>query len=119
VKEQNPGFDLLVAGNWNELIPWAKSPVNAVDALASPKTPELIPIAAGATPAKSATTATETPAPQVEINPPPTPASATAPPAVQAPPVNPRSAVSVSPKRVVALAVALALLAVGFLVTRR
>ncbi|OAI53900.1 hypothetical protein AYO47_04065 [Planctomyces sp. SCGC AG-212-M04] len=119
VKEQNPGFDLLVAGNWNELIPWAKSPVNAVDALASPKTPELIPIAAGATPAKSATTAVEKAEPAVEVTPPPTPASATTPPAVQVPPMAPGSAVSVSPKRIVVIAVALVLLVGGFLVTRR
>lgn len=119
VKEQNPGFDLLVAANWNELIPWAKTPLNAVDALATPKTPELIPIAAGPTPAKSATTVAEKPESSLEATSPTTPNSAAAPRAVQAPSNAPRVAVPVSAKRMSVIAIVLVILAVGFLVTRR
>ncbi|QDT53357.1 hypothetical protein Pan44_13740 [Caulifigura coniformis] len=50
VKEQNPGFDLLVTADWGELIPWAKSAVSGPDALANPKPPEVLPIASGAPP---------------------------------------------------------------------
>ncbi len=48
VKEQNPGFDLLVTADWGDLIPWAKSPVSAAfGELAGSGKPELIPIASG------------------------------------------------------------------------
>jgi hypothetical protein len=53
VKEQNPGFDLLLTADWSQLIPWAKSPAyesgQLVKAEAGP--PELVPIATGAKPA--------------------------------------------------------------------
>jgi hypothetical protein len=115
VKEQNPGFDLLVAGKWNELIPWAKSPVNAVDALAAPKTPELVPIAGGQAPAKSAAMPAENAESAVEVKLP----SATEPPVVQAPPVAPVSAPPAARMPIGVVAIALLLLIGGFLVMRR
>ncbi len=52
VKEQNPGFDLLLTADWNLLIPWAKSPVGAAAQVAAGP-PELVPIATGSKPAES------------------------------------------------------------------
>lgn len=52
VKEQNPGFDLLITANWAELVPWAKSPAaGGALAKAGSGEPELVPIATGAKPA--------------------------------------------------------------------
>jgi len=75
VKEQNPGFDLLVTADWAELIPWAKSAVTGPDALATPKPPEILPIASGA-PSKPASvamapvaTGSESAAPEVAADP--------------------------------------------------
>lgn len=46
VKELNPGFDLLVSADWQELIPWTKTPATNLGAVAVAK-PELVPIPAG------------------------------------------------------------------------
>jgi hypothetical protein len=78
VKEQNPGFDLLMNAHWDELIPWAKSKT-ASGALAGTTTePELVPIAAGPV-------ATSTPAPAVETP----PVAATVPETVPTPTTDP------------------------------
>ncbi|MDO8943549.1 MAG: hypothetical protein Q7U75_10220, partial [Desulfobacterales bacterium] len=46
VKELNPGFDLLITANWNDLLSWAKSPAFASgESLTSE--PELVPIPSG------------------------------------------------------------------------
>jgi hypothetical protein len=125
VKEQNPGFDLLVAANWNELIPWAKSPVSTGDRLSKP--PELLPIAPG-TAAKPApavapqvASAAAKPAPIVETpsvtETPVVDASSTSSPAPAA-----TAPVAAAPQSRMPLgvgAIALMLLVIGFLVTRR
>jgi hypothetical protein len=125
VKEQNPGFDLLVAANWNELIPWAKSPVSTGDRL--PKPPELLPIAPGtaAKPAPAVSpqvaSAAAKPAPIVETpsvtETPVVDASSTSSPAPAA-----TAPVAAAPQSRMPLgvgAIALMLLVIGFLVTRR
>lgn len=70
VKDQNPGFDLLVSANWSDLLPWAKSPVAAAIASSteSARVPEMVTIAPGEAPASTATAVAEvskesTPAP--------------------------------------------------------
>jgi hypothetical protein len=62
VKEQNPGFDLLLAADWPQLVPWAKSPAGSGDlAGARPRSAELVPIAGG-------TSVSSPPAPPSETN---------------------------------------------------
>lgn len=46
VKELNPGFDLLITADWNELLSWAKSPAFASGELLTAE-PELVPIPSG------------------------------------------------------------------------
>jgi hypothetical protein len=68
VKELNPGFDLLLTADWDELLTSSGVPLSAVEtkATAIPEIAELVPIPAGAapTPATTPTTVT-TPAPVV------------------------------------------------------
>jgi hypothetical protein len=53
VKEQNPGFDLLLRTDWDELLTHGGQPIPPAPALSSaePKEAELVPIPAGAPPA--------------------------------------------------------------------
>lgn len=46
VKELNPGFDLLVTADWQELVPWTKTPATSLGAVDVAK-PELVPIPQG------------------------------------------------------------------------
>lgn len=66
VKELNPGFDLLINADWNELLSWAKSPAFASgDSLTAE--PELVPIPSGSKPAASeAVTEAVAAAPELE-----------------------------------------------------
>jgi hypothetical protein len=48
VKEQNPGFDILITADWTDLLSLTE-PVLEVATTAMPVTPELVPIASGAT----------------------------------------------------------------------
>ena len=67
VKEQNPGFDLLISADWDKLIKSSGVPLTAIETKSIDPTAEaqLVPIPAGAPP--GATTVT-TPAPVVVLN---------------------------------------------------
>lgn len=55
VKELNPGFDLLLSADWNDLLSWAKSPAFATGESPESATaePELVPIPSGSQPAQA------------------------------------------------------------------
>ncbi len=63
VKEQNPGFDLLLSGKWEELLPWTKP---GLEKEAQPSVAAVVPIAAGSLP----TAVTSAPANELDSRPP-------------------------------------------------
>jgi hypothetical protein len=68
VKELNPGFDLLLTADWDELLTSSGVPLSAVETKTSaiPEKAELVPIPAGAPPTAATTpTTVTTPAPVV------------------------------------------------------